>query len=211
MFDLMTSGPQASQRPGPALHDPAPLSRLLARALDEVDYGIVLLDASGHVLHLNHRARQWLDGGDALQMLGRQLRACDPRDVGLLHDALHSAATRGLRRLLALGRGDARRVAALVPVEPGVAALVLGKANVCEDLSLQCFARSHALTAAETRVLVALGLGVRPAQIAADQGVKLSTVRTQIGAIREKTGADSINDLLRLVAALPPMVGVLRG
>jgi DNA-binding CsgD family transcriptional regulator len=211
MFDLMTSGTQASQRPCPPMHDPAPLSRLLARALDEVDYGIVLLDAGGHVLHLNHRARQWLDGGDALQMLGRQLRACDPRDVALLHDALHSAATRGLRRLLALGRGDARRVAALVPVEPGVAALVLGKSGMCEDLSLQCFARSHALTAAETRVLAALGMGVRPAQIAADQGVKLSTVRTQIGAIREKTGADSINDLLRLVAALPPMVGVLRG
>lgn len=211
MFDLMTPGLQASQRPGPTPHDTAPMSRLLARALDEVDYGILLLDAGGQVLHLNHRARQWLDGGDALQMLGRQLRACDPRDVALLHDALHSAATRGLRRLLTVGRGEARRVAALVPVEPGVAALVLGKAHVCEDLSLQCFARSHALTAAETRVLAALGLGVRPAQIAADQGVKLSTVRTQIGAIREKTGADSINDLLRLVAALPPMVGVLRG
>lgn len=211
MFDLMTPGPQASQRLGPTVSDPAPLSRLLARALDEVDYGIVLLDASGLVLHLNHHARQWLDHGDVLQVLGRQLRACDPRDVALLHDAVHSAATRGLRRLLALGRGEARRVAALVPVEPGVAALVLGKSHVCEDLSLQCFARSHALTAAETRVLVALGLGARPAQIAAEQGVKLSTVRTQIGAIREKTGADSINDLLRLVAALPPMVGVLRG
>jgi len=50
----------------------------------------------------------------------------------------------------------------------------------------------------------------KPNGIALEQGVKLSTVRTQIGAIRDKTGADSITELLRFVAALPPMVGALR-
>jgi DNA-binding CsgD family transcriptional regulator len=216
MFELTTLRPEAQGRPGPvaphSTHAPGsvPMGRLLARALDEVDYGILLLSAEGDALHLNHRARQWLDGNPALQLLGQRVRARDPRDVALLHDALIGAAQRGLRRLLALGRGDARQVAALVPVEPGVAALVLGKSSVCEDLSLQCFARSHDLTPAETRVLVALGQGVKPSRIAADQGVKLSTVRTQIGAIRSKTGVDSIGALLRLVASLPPMVGVLR-
>jgi DNA-binding CsgD family transcriptional regulator len=81
---------------------------------------------------------------------------------------------------------------------------------VCEDLSLQCFARSHELTAAETRVLAALGRGVAPAEIAREQGVKISTVRTQISAIRQKTGTSTITALVRLVAGLPPMVGALR-
>ena len=175
-----------------------------------MDYGVLLLGAHGEVLHHNHRARQWLDSGQALRLVGGQIGAPDPVDEAALLDALQAAARRGLRRLLPLGRGDARRVAALVPVEPGVAALMLGKPRVCEDLSLQWFARSHALTPAETRVLAALGAGAKPTDIARDQGVKLSTVRTQIGAIRDKTGVASITELLRRVAALPPMVGALR-
>lgn len=189
----------------------SPLGHLLARALDELDYGIALLGADGEVLHLNHRARQLLDASLALQWSGTRLAASDPQDAATLQEALHAATRRGLRRLLALGRGAARQSAALVPVEAGVAALLLGKSQVCEDLSIQCFARNHALTAAETRVLSGLGSGARPTQIAREQGVKLSTVRTQIGAIREKTGADSIGALVRQVAALPPMVGALRG
>jgi DNA-binding CsgD family transcriptional regulator len=189
-----------------------PMGRLLARALDEVDYAIVLLDEDAEILHLNHRGRQWLQDDDTpMQQVGSRLRPGDAHDMALLHDALQGATRRGLRRLLALGGGEARQVAALVPVEPGVAALVLGKSSVCEDLSLQCFARSHGLTPAETRVLAALGAGAKPTEIACEQGVKLSTVRTQIGAIRDKVGVQSITALLRLVASLPPMVGVLRG
>ena len=127
-----------------------------------------------------------------------------------LHDALQAVAGRGLRKLLSFGEGAGRQLAALVPVDTGVAALMLGKDRVCEELSIQAFARTFSLTAAETRVLVALGGGARPTEIARDQGVKLSTVRTQIGAIREKTGAEGITALVRLVAALPPMVGALR-
>jgi DNA-binding CsgD family transcriptional regulator len=112
--------------------------------------------------------------------------------------------------LLTLGRDDALHTAAVVPVGEHIAAVVLGKAQVCEDLSIECFARSFALTAAETRVLQALGQGVAPVEIAQHQGVKLSTVRTQIGAIRDKTGVGSINALVHLVAALPPMVPALR-
>lgn len=213
-MDILTPSPLPTRRNLPGLgvgpSETAPLGRLLARALDELDHGVLLVDGEGGVLHLNHRARRLLDGRQALQLLGLQLRASDPRDVAPLFEALQAAAQRGLRKLLTLGQGTARQVVALVPVEPGVAALMLGRERVCEDLSISCYARSHALTAAETRVLTALGQGVRPAQIAREQGVKLSTVRTQIGAIREKTGADSITDLVRLVAALPPMVGALR-
>ena len=183
---------------------------LLARALDEVDFGIVLLADDGEVLHLNHRARHALRAGQGLQLTDNRLHTSDPRSMAHLQHALHDAAQRGLRRLLALGQGDDRQMAALVPVQPGVAALLLGRSSVCEDLSLQCFARNHELTAAETRVLSALGRGVAPAEIAHEQGVKISTVRTQISAIRQKTGTSTITALVRLVAGLPPMVGALR-
>ena len=44
----------------------------------------------------------------------------------------------------------------------------------------------------------------------ADASVAVSTVRTQIGSIRIKTGASSIRELVRQVAVLPPLVGALR-
>jgi hypothetical protein len=40
--------------------------------------------------------------------------------------------------------------------------------------------------------------------------VGLSTIRTQIGSIRLKTGASSIRALVRQVALLPPLVSALQ-
>ena len=51
---------------------------------------------------------------------------------------------------------------------------------------------------------------MRPTQIARQLNVTVSTVRTQIGSIRAKTGAASISDLVRQMAVLPPMLSVLR-
>lgn len=208
MLELMTgqhrSGTLGSGAPLPTL------GSLLAGVLDEVDIGILLLSEDGSVLHLNHRARHALAARQGLVLAGTALRADEPITQACLQKALHDAARRGLRRLLELGRGEGRHLAALVPVQPGVAALLLGRSSVCEDLSMQCFARQHSLTPAETRVLAALGRGVTPSEIARMQGVKISTVRTQISAIRQKTGAATINALVRLVAGLPPMLGVLR-
>jgi len=66
------------------------------------------------------------------------------------------------------------------------------------------------LDAAETRVLVALCQGIPPGAAAAEIGVGIATVRTQIGSIRQKTGAQSIRALVRQVAVLPPLMGALR-
>ena len=53
------------------------LSTLLARALDEVDFGILLLAEDGEVLHMNHRARLALQADKGLQVLGNRLRTSD--------------------------------------------------------------------------------------------------------------------------------------
>ncbi len=185
------------------------LGGLLANALDEVDYGIALIDADGLLMHMNRRARGILQANGPLCIVDGRLRTRDSAAMSPLLEALRASAGRGLRRLLSYASDDLRQIAALVPVQSGTAVLLLGRAKVCEDLSLQWFARSHELTNAETRVLAALGSGAAPAEIARAQGVKLSTVRTQIGAIRDKTGASSIIALVRLVASLPPIMGVL--
>ena len=68
---------------------------------------------------------------------------------------------------------------------------------------------TRGLTPTETRVLELLCSGVPPARIAELQGVRISTIRTQIGGIRTKTGGRSIRDVVNMVALLPPMVPVL--
>ena len=189
----------------------------LAATLDEIDYGMLLLTDEVQAIHVNHAARAELDATHPLQLLGRELRARRPKDAPPLTEALQAAARRGLRKLLTLGEGAQRISVSVVPLalpdslsEP-VTLVMLGKRRVCEALSVQGFARSHGLTAAEARVLTALCLGTPPSEIADQIGVQISTVRTQIGNIRLKTGAESIRALVQQVAVLPPLMGVLRG
>ena len=197
--------------------EPAGSPHWMAAALDEMDYGVLLLHRDSQVLHVNHAARTELDDQHPLQVLEGRLRVRRSLDVAPLNDALCSAAVRGLRKLLTLGEGAQRVSVSVVPLatksthtDP-VVLVILGKRQVCEVLSVQGFARSHGLSAAEARVLTLLCQGIPPNEIAAQIGVAISTVRSQIGNIRIKTGAESIRALVRQVAVLPPLMGVLRG
>jgi DNA-binding NarL/FixJ family response regulator len=82
---------------------------------------------------------------------------------------------------------------------------------LCTPLAVQMFARSHALTPTETRVLEALCRGLDPRDVCAELEVDMTTVRSHISAIRTKVGADSVSEVVRRVAVLPPVVGVLKG
>ena len=199
-------------------HAAHPMPHWIAATFDEIDYGVLLLSDATHVVHVNHAARAELDRQHPLQLLGRELRARCSQDVAPLHEALRAASLRGLRKLLTLGEGGARVSVSVVPLvasagdeSEAMTLVMMGKRRVCEELSVQGFARSHGLTAAETRVLVALCEGTPPGETASQLGVAISTVRTQIGNIRQKTGAESIRELVRQVAVLPPLRGVLRG
>jgi DNA-binding CsgD family transcriptional regulator len=196
---------------------PASTPHWLALMLDEIDYGMLLVADDCVVLHANHAARLDLDDEHPLQMIGAELRVRRSADMLPLHEAMGAARKRGLRQLLALGDGAERITVAVVPLpaadgdgDETLTLLVLGKRRVCEDLSVHGFARQHRLTPAETRVLAALCDGRRPNNIAAAQHVAISTVRTQIGSLRAKTGAANIRALVQQVAVLPPLVGALR-
>jgi DNA-binding CsgD family transcriptional regulator len=218
MFDpAFLSPPHAANRARavpPAASLPAP-PHWFALMLDEIDYGMLLVADDRTVLHANHVARAELDGEHPLQLLGAELRVKQAQDLMPLREALTAARGKGLRRLLRLGEGAQQVSVAVVPLPAGegeepLALLVFGKRRVCEALSTHWFAREHGLTQAEARVLGALCEGHQPLHIAQVQGVAISTVRTQISAIRAKTGAESIRALVRQVAVLPPLVSALR-
>ena len=216
-----TAAAAAAARPrgygGPERRNAASmLARRMAQMLDTLDYGMLLLGPLGQVSHVNKAARRDLDDTHPLLIDAGHLQARLAQDVQPLRDALVAASQRGLRRLLQLGEARQRISAAVVPLaalgaddQPGTAVL-LGKRQVCEELTVDWFARSNNLTPAETAVMKGLCADYTPLQIAARQGVGLATIRTQIGSIRLKTGAGSIRALVRQVSLLPPLVSVLQ-
>ncbi len=216
------AAPGTAQRPrsyaGPERRGASSLQhRRLAQMLDTLDYGMLLINEALSVAHINKAARRDMDERHPLQWVGGQLQARLVQDQQPLRDALAGATQRGLRRLLQLGDAQLRISVAVVPLpalgsdDRGGAAVLLGKRQVCEELTVEWFARAHGLTMAETAVMKGLCADLTPNEIATRQGVGLATIRTQIGSIRIKTGANSIRALVRQVALLPPLVSVLQG
>lgn len=194
------------------------LPRLLLAVLDEVDHGLLVVSPDGGVLYANHAARKELaEPGAPLRLQGQRLVAADADEQAALHATLATAGARQLRSLVTLQARGGPCTASVVPLpavpgRPGLAALLvkLGRREMVQALSLQAFAQVHGLTGREQDILSALCGGERPTEIAARMGLALSTVRTHIHNLRRKAGAADVMSLVRMAAALPPMVGALR-
>jgi DNA-binding CsgD family transcriptional regulator len=206
----------AAEATMPTAHD----KPWLAVMLDQVDHPMILLADDQTVLHANRAAQLELSAttpGHEHPLAWRdgKLSAVQRADAAELAEALIAARTRGIRKLLALG-AKGNRVSVSVMAMPaseqdphGAIMLVLGKRQVCGDLAVFWFARSHGLTQAECTVLQALCKGLGPNEIAKEHTVAISTVRTQLAAIRSKTGTTSLRDLVNEVACLPPLMHAL--
>ena len=201
----------------PPFPEPEPAAtptQCLALILDEIDYGVLLVENQNEVVYRNHTACRELCDDHPLWLDGGRLRARGAESARTLDASLRSASQQGLRRMITLGSAERALSVAVIPLcLPGRAPLslvMLGRRSLCQPLSAQGFAHCNGLTPAEAAVLAALSCGRSPGSIARSQGVALSTVRTHITKIRAKTGAASIRNLLERVAQLPPMVSALR-
>jgi DNA-binding CsgD family transcriptional regulator len=189
---------------------------MLAAMVDEVDYGLMLL-VDGRVGSLNRAARAALAAPDcALRLESGQLRAVDAFEDSVLQATLRSVARSGRRDWVILRATGTTTVAALIPhpggpLQPqGVpVTLVLGRQAHCARLTLDWYCRRHGLSPAESRVLEEVLAGLEPSAIARKHQVAMSTVRTQIAAITEKTGQRGIRQLLLALAGLPPVMPLL--
>lgn len=193
---------------------------LMRRVMDELDYGIIIVDAQGEVNYVNRTARSdHVSAGLSGLTAGERLSAVSDDETLELLRAVRDAATLSRRSLVRLGTGMRQCIAVLPLNEPtetigpvdGQALLLFGRRKVCEPLSIAFFARTFGLTPAETQVLEALCQGEPPTRIAARNFVALSTVRTQLTAIRLKTQTGSLRELVRQVSTLPPIVGLSIG
>lgn len=189
-----------------------PTGSELTRIVETIQVGVLVVDASGRLLFANCRARRLLSEGDGL-VLERPLLGCSsPEETALLRRSVEDAA-RGKARpgsLLvsrrALGRAplrvlvEALRPSATFPNHAAGAALLLLVDSEEGGPGAEASLRSlHHLTPAEARVAARIAEGHRPAEIADLLGLRVSTVRTHLQHVLEKTGAHSQAQLVRLL------------
>ncbi|MDI4634426.1 helix-turn-helix transcriptional regulator [Pelomonas sp. V22] len=184
---------------------------LAGAILDEIDYPVLLVDEELHLQHGNRIARSLLVRRESLMLEAGQLQLRSETQQLQLRRAVDAAVQRGRRSLIAPRGEPGQPSLAVLPAGPGskLALVMLAKPALCQGLTLQAYAREHGLTEGEREVLGSLCAGHSPEEIAQQRKVALSTVRTQIGAIRAKTGARDIGALVRSMAVLPPLVHAL--
>lgn len=200
---------------GPDIDGPALTMKHLMRAFDEVDYGMIVLNPIGHILHSNHLARVELGRRDFLRACDGCLTSGDPSHDTKIRLALE-AALRGQRRLVLLNHGERDLSLTFNPLvhpledaSPCVL-VMLSRQSTCDNLAVRMFARALSLSPSEECVMLALCRGLVINEIAQENGVAVSTVRSQIKTLREKAGAPSVRKLLQRINSLPPVVPALR-
>ena len=187
----------------------------LLRVLDEVDYGVLIIDAQGTILHANHLARHELASGRMLMSYGNSLLGSNAEFTAQMQTAME-AAFRGQRRLVLLNKGERELSLAFTPLSHPLEAdtptvlVMLSRQSACDNLAVRMFARTIGLSPSEEAVLMGLCRGLEIPEIAAEHGVAPSTIRSQIKTLREKAGSPSIRRLLQRINSLPPVVPALR-
>ena len=187
----------------------------LLRVLDEVDYGVLIIDAQGTILHANHLARHELASGRMLMSYGNSLLGSSAEFTAQMQTAME-AAFRGQRRLVLLNKGERELSLAFTPLSHPLEAdtptvlVMLSRQSTCDNLAVRMFARTIGLSPSEEAVLMGLCRGLEIPEIASEHGVAPSTIRSQIKTLREKAGSPSIRRLLQRINSLPPVVPALR-
>lgn len=195
---------------------PAQLHNLMRAALNQVDYGLAVVNTdTRQVLFVNAPAQTALQTDNAPQtgLCIQAGRLCPRRaaDAVALIVALQrtKVGERGLLRLPPSGHAagnSADTTVAVMPLSsPGFALLAFAKQQLCDTTTVTLFARDRGLTGAEGQVLAQVCKGLRPQEIATRQGVQVSTVRSQLRAIRFKTDSSSMRKLIEKVSVLPPV------
>jgi DNA-binding CsgD family transcriptional regulator/PAS domain-containing protein len=190
----------------------------LADTLDAISAGMLLVDATGRIMHANAAGLDMLTKADVLRSVAGRLVANDRQSEQALADIFASAgggdAAIGIKgiALPLKTRGGERYVAHVLPLTSGVrrrggaayraaAALFVHKAALDAPSPPEAIAKAYKLTPMELRVLLAVfELGGVPA-VAQALGIAETTAKTHLGHVYEKTGAGRQADLVKLVAS----------
>ena len=184
------------------------------RALDQVAAGLIISDGDGRVVEMNRAAEHVLRRDDGLTVRQGKLYAQRVFDHEKLARAIAGAANgkpaAAVGRLLVGRRGG--RVAYILTVAPlGVEiavyerplAMILVADPDARTPSERELAEFFGLSPAESRLTAALLAGKKLREVAADSGVQITTVRTQLSSVLRKVGVSRQAELIRVLSNIP--------
>ncbi|MDO8399174.1 MAG: helix-turn-helix transcriptional regulator [Bradyrhizobium sp.] len=203
---------------GKTIHHREAEATCLTDILDGLSAGMILVDASGRIVHANAAGSTILAAADFLRRTpcGRLVAGEAPVNAALreiLHGAGGGDAELGVKgiALPLTARNGERYVAHVLPLTSGarrkaglaydaVAALFVRKAALEAFSPSGVIGEMYNLTPTELRVLLAIvDVGGVP-EVAASLGVAATTIKTHLSRLFEKTGVGRQADLVKLVA-----------
>lgn len=189
------------------------LPSLALQALDQLAAGIIVTDRGAAVVEMNRAGEAILRLGDGLLVRNDQLCARRVFETTKITNLI-AGATAGRKLGVAAGRmlvGRGDRLPAYVltvaPLRTGFEmderrlALVVVVDPVRHAPSESDLAEFFGLSPAEARLAAAMMAGKRLSAIAADRGIQITTVRTQLVSILKKVGVKRQSDLLRILSS----------
>jgi DNA-binding CsgD family transcriptional regulator len=189
-----------------------------ATALEEFTIGIAFVDHQNTLVHANAAAHALFTQQDPVRLaMGRpalQLAAA----TNALEEAVRQAAAGEIRPggrgvgIPAMGRNGKPVIIHVLPLRRGmenlnshqrpVAALFMTPASSAPQMPAEAIALIYGLTPAEARIFESVAAGEAPLQIANRLGLALSTVKSHLLHVFEKTGCRRQADLVKLAASL---------
>lgn len=186
-------------------------------ALDELDMGVIVADASGQVWFANRQAEAIFAAKDGLTCKDGFVRQTAPSRArgGSLASFLAAAANEGRSGDVLIKRSSTGKIylgrafplhhtqESAEPWQTPLALLLVSDPETSYALPCQTLKDCFGLTDKEAELAQAIGEGRTPEEYASASGVTISTVRTQLRAIFAKTNTNRQVDLIRLLGRIP--------
>ena len=194
----------------------------LADTLDRLTIGVGIVGDDGRILHANAAAQRMMARGGPLRSEGGRLAATRSDESRSLRDSIALAGTNeaelgatGLGLSLSGPAGE-MAIAHVLPLArrdrrqhfvPRAVAAVFVTLRDAENVSgLDGFGRAFGLSRAERRLLEALGGGATLAEAAMALGSALTTAKTHLSRLFDKTQTARQSELRALVERLAPPI-----
>ncbi len=198
---------------------------IYADAMDHLTLATVILDASGHVIHMNALARDILQRQDGIALSNDTVALTHPADAQRLRDAISRAITGGrtakpgivevLRARRPSGAGHygimIRPAAGSAELDeqsvtPAVAVFISVEEGSQTPAPVETIRKLFELTHKEAQLALCLANGRSLQEAAGDLGITLNTARAHLRSTFSKTGIDRqarlVRAILRSVAQL---------
>jgi len=182
------------------------------QVLDQLAAGVIVTDSRAGIVEMNRVAESIVQLEDGLMIRNDRLCARRAFETSKVTKLIAYATTEyksGAAGRMLIGRCDGLPdyVLTVAPLRAGLKvdvprfAMVVAIDPARHSLSEKDLAEFFGLTPAEARLAAALLTGKTLSQIAANSGIRITTLRTQLASILRKVGAERQSDLIRILSS----------